>query len=145
MKKNLLLLSCLYTISLTAQIQIGNYDSTFYHAEFSPSYKIMDTVYSNGVIDNISHSATFDLDNDNNIDLSINSKHNGVPLPSGGSYPYWESSISIINDSLEIISLPDNIVDTLTSNDSISENNYWISDTQFKLAYSINNFTTNRI
>ncbi len=131
----------LFCFSLCAQIQIGNYDNNYYHVEYIPRYLIEDTVYS---LDLINHSVPIDLDNDNIVDLSINSRYDQCIAGGPGGptyYPYWESSISIINDSLDIISLPNNIADTLRLNDYISNNNNWVSYIQFRLAFNINNYT----
>ena len=147
MKSYLLSLSFLFSLSLCAQIQVGNYDNTFYHVEYSPSYKIEDSVSSN--LDNITHSVLFDLDNDNSMDLNITSISR-FNLGSGGYYPFWESKITVINDSLDIISLPNANTtpnttnpDTLILNDFITANNSWVSlnAEYFRLARNINNFT----
>lgn len=129
-------------VALNAQINIGYYDSTFYHVNFTPNYIVKDTVYDS---DYNHHNVLIDLDNDGNNDLSINSVYD-QKMGSGGPglpfyYPYWESSITVLNDSLKVVSVNNTNADTLTSIDSISVNSNWGSNNYFNLAFSINNYT----
>jgi hypothetical protein len=145
MKSFLFLPFILIPFSLIAQtgLGIGKYDSTYYHVKFSPSYRIEDTVYTPGVVENISHSVPLDLNNNGIYDLKIKSlrKNNYYPRGQSGTYPYWASYVERINNSINIISLPnDHTADTLSYDYITTNTDNWVSSSTYYLAYNLNNF-----
>jgi hypothetical protein len=127
---------------INAQIRIGSYDSTFYHVVFTPNFIVEDETYTFDSQDDASRA--IDLDNDGLFDLYLVSKWTenqaGGPPHIPYYYPSWFALLSIVNPSLEVVSI-NYLPDTLTTGDTITSSSTWNHDPSFTLAFNINSTT----
>lgn len=139
--KHLLLFSalCCSIVALRGQsINVGDTTPAFYHARYSPVYRIQDTIYDY-VLQNMNDQLAVDLDGDGITDVTLVSSY--YETNSGNVYfPVWRAGV--LTDSLTdivVITSAFTNADTLNIGDIIDDSNNWQSG-NIQLCQNINNY-----